>query len=33
LKDFAKEERALYDCLFTIINEWKSNILKAAEEL
>ncbi len=33
LKDFAKEERALYDCLFTIINDWKGNILKVTDEL
>ena len=31
LKDFAKEERALYDCLFTIINEWKAKILSVVE--
>jgi hypothetical protein len=32
LKDFAKEERTLYDCLFTIINDWKGNILKVMNE-
>jgi hypothetical protein len=32
LKDLAKEERDLYDGLFEIIDEWKNNILKGAEE-
>jgi len=32
LKDLAKEERILYDRLFTIINEWKTKILKGADE-
>jgi len=32
LKDLAKEERLLYDRLFTIINEWKTKILKGADE-
>lgn len=32
LKDLAKEERTLYDQLFTIINEWKTKILKGADE-
>jgi hypothetical protein len=32
LKDLAKEERTLYDRLFTIINGWKTRILKGADE-
>jgi len=32
LKDLAKEERMLYDRLFTIINEWKTKILHGADE-
>ncbi len=32
LKDLAKEERILYDRLFTIIHEWKNRILKGADE-
>jgi len=32
LNDLAKEERYLYERLFTIINEWKTKILKAADE-
>ena len=32
LKDLAKEERILYDRLFTIIHQWKSKILKGADE-
>jgi hypothetical protein len=32
LKDLAKEERDLYDGLFEIINEWKNNILKGADQ-
>jgi len=32
LKDLAQEERTLYTRLHTIINEWKTNILKVTEE-
>jgi len=32
LKDLTKEEHTLYQRLHTIINEWKTKILKAAEE-
>ena len=32
LKDLAKEERVLYDDLFTIVDDWKSKILKGADE-
>lgn len=32
LKDLAKEERVLYDRLFNIINDWKTKILKGANE-
>jgi len=32
LKDLAQEERILYQRLYTIINDWKSKILKVVEE-
>jgi len=32
LNDLAREERFLYERLFTIINEWKTKILKVTEE-
>lgn len=32
LNDLAKEERVLYDRLFKIIKEWKTKILKVADE-
>jgi len=32
LKDLAKEERILYDRLFTIVNDWKTKIIKGADE-
>lgn len=32
LKDLAQEERILYERLYTIVNEWKSKILKVLEE-
>jgi len=32
LKDLAKEERTLYERLHTIINEWKTKILKVPEQ-
>jgi len=32
LNDLAKEEHHLYNRLFTIINEWKTRILKGADE-
>jgi len=32
LKDLAKEERILYDRLFNIVNDWKTKILKGADE-
>ena len=32
LKDLAKEERVLYDDLFTIVDDWKSKILKGADK-
>jgi len=32
LKDLAKEERVLYDRLYTIVNDWKNKIIKGADE-
>jgi len=32
LKDLAKEERVLYDQLYTTVNDWKTKILKGADE-
>jgi len=32
LKDLAKEERVLYDRLYTIVNDWKTKIIKGADE-
>jgi len=32
LKDLTREERVLYQRLYTVINEWKSKILKVADE-
>jgi hypothetical protein len=32
LQNLAREERLLYDCIYEIINEWKSNIVKGGEK-